>query len=135
MLSNQLNLELRPSSSYLVISALIYGLCVMLVWSRIDTTWISVVLTSVIAISAVTFFPKYVQLSKSNSITSLTLEEGNISIDTKNGEQRLWDNYHVTYQSRQLVIIRFGKTYVPIFQDSLAERSLSALNRFLNVTP
>ena len=129
---NQFNLALRPSKSYLIISALIYGLCIVLVWSRLDSIWISVGLSIAIAISAITFFPKYAFLTKESSISSITIGSS-INFGTKDGVTKTQHKYCVPYQSRYLVIIRFDKVHVPIFKDGVEENSLSSLNRFLNV--
>ncbi len=96
--------------------------------------WANITITLFIAFSAITFFPKYVLLSKGTSVTSVTLKEGNASFGTRNGETHLQGERSVSYQSRSLVIIRFGKTYVPIFKDSVRENNLSFLNRFINVS-
>jgi len=133
MSTNQLNLALRPSKSYLIISTLIYGLCAVLVWSRLDNYWISAGLGIAIAISAITFFPKYVLLTKESSIVSITIGSGSINFGTKDGQTKLQHKYCVPYQSRYLVIIRFDNIHVPIFKDGVDDNSLSSLNRFLSV--
>jgi hypothetical protein len=133
MSTSQLKLKLQPSKSYLAISLCIYALCLLLPWWRLDTFLINVAITALIFISAITFFPKFVLLSKETSITEITLGEGNTSLSAKDGETKFHSNYLVTYQSRLLIIIRFGKTYVPIFKDSVQENNLSSLNRFLNI--
>lgn len=81
-----------------------------------------------------TYFPKYVLLTKENSIDSIALGDGNTSFSSKGGKTQLQTKYTVTYQSRHLVIIRFGKVRVLIFKDSVEENSLSSLNRFLNIS-
>ena len=128
-----LNLNLQPSKYYLIVSTLIYGLCLVLVWWRLDSIWISSALSIAIVISAVTFYPKYVLLAKENSITSITLGKVNASFNTKDSEVKSQHKYQVTYQSRLLVIIRFSRVYVPIFKDSVNDGSLSSLNRFINI--
>jgi len=133
MLTNTLRLNLQPSKYYLIISALIYGLCAVLVLWRLESVWLNIVLTAVITISAITFFPKYVLLAKESSIISITIGSGNINFGTKDGGTKQQHKYCVTYQSRHLVIIRFDKIRVPIFMDSVEEKSLSSLNRFLNI--
>jgi len=129
-----LNLNLQPSKYYLIVSTLIYGLCLVLVWWRLDSIWISSALSIAIVISAVTFYPKYVLLAKENSITSITLGKSNASFKTKDSEVKSHHKYQVTYQSRPLVIIRFSRVYVPIFKDSVDDGSLSSLNRFINIS-
>lgn len=129
-----LNLNLQPSKYYLIVSTLIYGLCLVLVWWRLDSIWVSSALSIAIAISAVTFYPKYVLLAKENSITSITLGKVNASFNTKDSEVKSQHKYQVTYQSRLLVIIRFSRVYVPIFKDSVDDGSLSSLNRFINIS-
>ena len=133
MLTDTLTLNLQPSKHYLIVSALIYGLCAVLVWWRLDSIWVSVALSIAIAISAITFFPKYVLLAKEDSIVSITIGSGSINFGTKDGQTKPQHKYCVPYQSRHLVIIRFDKIHVPIFKDSVEENSLSSLNRFLNV--
>ena len=133
MSTSQLSLKLQPSNSYLVISIFIYGLCLILPWWRLDSFWLNIALTVAIGISAMTYFPKYVLLTKENSIDSIALGDGNTSFSSKGGKTQLQTKYTVTYQSRHLVIIRFGKVRVPIFKDSVEENSLSSLNRFLNI--
>jgi hypothetical protein len=128
-----LNLNLQPSKYYLIVSTLIYGLCLVLVWWRLDSIWVSSALSIAIAISAVTFYPKYVLLAKENSITSITLGKVNASFNTKDSEVKSQHKYQVTYQSRLLIIIRFSRVYVPIFKDSVNDGSLSSLNRFINI--
>jgi len=134
MLTDTFSLNLRPSKYYLIVSALIYGLCAVLVWGRLDSIWVGVTLSMAITISAVTFFPRYVLLAKENSIVSITIGSGSINFGTKDGQTKLQHKYCVPYQSRYLVIIRLDKIHVPIFKDSVEENSLSSLNRFLNVT-
>jgi hypothetical protein len=133
MLTDTLTLNLRPSKYYLIVSALIYGLCAVLVWSRLDSFWISVAISIAIAVSAITFFPTYILLAKESSIVSITIGSGSINFGTKDGQIKLQHKYCASYQSRYLVIIRFDKIHVPIFKDSIKENSLSSLNRFLNV--
>jgi len=133
MLTDTLTLNLIPSKHYLIVSALIYGLCAVLVWGRLDSIWLSIVLSIAIAISAITFFPTYVLLTKESSIVSITIGSGSINFGTKDGQIKLQHKYCVSYQSRYLVIIRFDKIHVPIFKDSVEASSLSSLNRFLNV--
>jgi hypothetical protein len=128
-----LNLNLQPLKYYLIVSTLIYGLCLVLVWWRLDSIWVSSALSIAIAISAVTFYPKYVLLAKENSITSITLGKVNASFNTKDSEVKSQHKYQVTYQSRLLIIIRFSRVYVPIFKDSVNDGSLSSLNRFINI--
>lgn len=128
-----LNLNLQPSKYYLIVSTLIYGLCLVLVWWRLDSIWVSSALSIAITISAVTFYPKYVLLAKENSITSITLGKVNASFNTKDSEVKSQHKYQVTYQSRLLIIIRFSRVYVPIFKDSVNDGSLSSLNRFINI--
>ena len=133
MSTRQLNLKLQPSKSYLTISLFVYGLCLILPWWRLDSLWLNIVLTAAIGISAITFFPKYVLLTKESSIVSIALGDGDTSVSSKDGKTQFQTKYLVTYQSRHLVIIRLGKVRVPIFKDSIEENSLSSLNRFLNV--
>jgi len=133
MLTDTLTLNLRPSKHYLIVSALIYGLCAVLVWGRLDNIWVSVALSFAIAISAITFFPKYVLLTKESSIVSITIGTGSVNFSTKDGQTKPQHKYCVPYQSRHLVIVRFDKIHVPIFKDSVEVNSLSSLNRFLNV--
>ena len=133
MSTKQINLELQPSTSYLVISLLIYALCLILQWWRLESIWLNIALTVAIGFSAMTFFGRYVLLSKSNAITSITLEDDHASFSAKNGETPAHGNYSISYQSRVLVIIRLGKIYVPVFKDNLTEGNLSSLNRFINV--
>ena len=134
MLTDTLTLNLRPSKYYLIVSTLIYGLCAVLVWWRLDSIWISVALSIAIAISAMTFFPQYILLTKQSSIISITIGDSSINFGTKNGGTKPQHKYQVTYQSRHLVIIRFDKIRVPIFKDGVEENSLSSLNRLLNVS-
>jgi len=64
----------------------------------------------------------------------LELIDTHAELTLQKGDTLHQPSYEATFQSNLLIILRFDKTRVVIFKDSLAEKSLSSLNRLLNVS-
>ncbi len=131
-MSKTLSIDLKPSKIYLVLSSLVYLLALFTIWYYFYNFYLSIILSAALLFLAYQFFPKFIFLTKNDSIKKITLDNQQITIEKNNKKTTQYPWFYSAYQSRFLVIINTGKESIVIFKDSIKNQSLSQINRTLN---
>jgi hypothetical protein len=127
----QINFKLQSSKTYLNLSILIHVCTLIVVWFADFNNYVTLIF-SVALIAHFKYLIPHILLTKSNAILAFTLVDNKIITTDKNNNQQKYTYVYCAYQSRLLVIIITGKRSLIIFKDSVANNSLSQLNRLLN---
>jgi len=130
-MSESLNIQLKPSKSYFILSALLHLLTLFAAWKYAFNLYTSIVI-SVLLIAHWYYLSRRILLLTDNAIKEINLTKGLIETTNKHHQTHQYPQACCTYQSRFLVIINIDKQSLVIFKDSVANHSLSQLNRLLN---
>lgn len=129
----KLEIELKPSKCYLILSASVYSICLLAFWLRVDYILINSVATILIIISFINLLQKDILMLRKNSIKNITIVKDSASFTTTNNSTYIDDKYKITYQSNFLIIIRIQKKYIAIFKDAVVRPNISSINQFINI--
>ncbi|MBL4761616.1 MAG: hypothetical protein JKY93_02835 [Gammaproteobacteria bacterium] len=130
--SDGLVVQIKTSKIYLAISIGVYLLSIFSAWHYFYNIWLSLSISLALSVWLANFLPKNVLLTQPASITKITLNKKQISIEKNNQPAGQYPWFYPAYQSRFLVIIEAGKESIVIFKDAIDSQSLSQLNRYLN---
>ncbi|MEO1890875.1 MAG: hypothetical protein ABGX45_04230 [Candidatus Thioglobus sp.] len=130
--SDGLVVQIKASKNYLTISIVVYLLSLFSAWHYFYNIWLSLGISLALSVWLANFLPKNVLLTRPDSVTKITLNKKQISIEKNNQPAEQYPWFYPTYQSRFLVIIEAGKESVVVFKDAIDSQSLSQLNRYLN---
>ncbi|WP_428088089.1 hypothetical protein [Candidatus Thioglobus sp.] len=128
---NQARFELKASKIYFGISVFTHGCTFVSVWFFSFNLYLSLAL-SLILIAHFHYLNSHIFLKKSDAIQDFLLAGSTLTTTDKSNTQKQYPYVYCSYQSRFLVIINLGKRSVVVFKDSLADHSLSTLNRLFN---
>ena len=130
-MSESLNIQLKPSKSYFILSTLLHLLTLFAAWKYAFNLYTSIVI-SVLLIAHWYYLSRRILLLTDNAIKEINLSKGLIETTNKHHQTHQYPQTLCAYQSRFLVIINIDKQSLVIFKDSVANHSLSQLNRLLN---
>lgn len=122
---------LQGSKIYLGISTLVHLTTLLSAWFFSFNVYVSLILSGIL-IAHFQYLNNAIFLRKNNAIHEFTLEGKVLIAIDKTGAQQQYPCVYCAYKSSFLVIINLGKQPLVIFKDSLADHSLSQLNRLLN---
>ncbi len=130
-MSESLNIKLKPSKSYFILSTLLHLLTLFVAWKYAFNLYTSIVI-SVLLVAHWYYLSRRILLLTNNAIKEINLTKGLIKTTNNRHQTHEYPQVYYAYQSRFLVIINVGKQSLVIFKDSVANHSLSQLNRILN---
>lgn len=130
-MSESLNIQLKPSKSYFILSTLLHLLTLFAAWKYAFNLYTSIVI-SVLLIVHWCYLSRQILLLTDDAIKGINLTKGLIGTTNKYHQTHQYPQAYCAYQSRFLVIINIDKQSLVIFKDSVANHSLSQLNRLLN---
>ncbi|BBB23868.1 conserved hypothetical protein [Isorropodon fossajaponicum endosymbiont JTNG4] len=100
-------------------------------WQYAFNLYTSIVI-SVLLVAHWYYLNRQILLLTNNAIKEINLTKGLVKTTNNHHQTHEYPQAYCVYQSRFLVIINLGKQSLVIFKDSVANHSLSQLNRILN---
>lgn len=133
MSNKQLDIKLKPSKYYLILSTTIHSICLLVLWLRVDYIVINLIVSALIIISFIDFVTRHILIKKANSIKTITITKNTGSFTTKNNKIHIDNKYRVSYKSNFLIIILMQKRYIVIFKDAIINKNISDINKLINI--